>query len=275
MVHHPRRTARANAPQVTPFGECTRACVDNYNDRVMLTVREMDEVKEYVLANLPKVLEQDPRFVVFIEGIVAEKFPRRDEFTRALDEWTNFRHDATKRFDGIDKRFDHVDGEISVLKTDVSVLKTDVSVLKTDMARVKGGDFEDRVRRNAQRWVSRDHVRGRMLDANQLHHKLAPALADARINDDEADDLGLADGVIMARARSNGTQAWFVVEASVVIDVHDVQRAARRAAVFARATAPEPVFGSVVGERITAGASALGAVLNVEVNLFDPDGARQ
>ena len=46
----------------------------------------LEELKEYILVRLPQVLEQDPRFVTFIEGIVAEKFPRRDEFARLLEE---------------------------------------------------------------------------------------------------------------------------------------------------------------------------------------------
>ena len=39
----------------------------------------LEQVQEYILDQLPRVLEQNPRFVTFIEGIVAEKFPRRDE----------------------------------------------------------------------------------------------------------------------------------------------------------------------------------------------------
>ena len=67
----------------------------------MLTVKELAEVKQYVLANLPRVLEADPGFVVFVEGIVADKFPRRDEFTRAVEEWTSFRREANENFERI------------------------------------------------------------------------------------------------------------------------------------------------------------------------------
>jgi hypothetical protein len=81
-----------------------------------MTPQELEEVKQFVLRELPRVLEQDPQFVVFIEGIVSEKFPRRDEFARLLDElaasrWENREqfHQVNERLDGMDERFDKVD----------------------------------------------------------------------------------------------------------------------------------------------------------------------
>jgi len=75
----------------------------------MLTVQELDEIKHYVLRELPHVLEQDPQFVVFIEGIISEKFPRRDEFARLLDELTATRHEMHQDFQKVDERFEQVD----------------------------------------------------------------------------------------------------------------------------------------------------------------------
>lgn len=82
----------------------------------MLTGQELDEIKRYVLRELPRVLEQDPQFVIFVEGIISEKFPRRDEFARLLDEFTSFRieqreglRQVNERLDGVDQRFEQVD----------------------------------------------------------------------------------------------------------------------------------------------------------------------
>ena len=75
----------------------------------MFTVSELDDIKAYVLRELPRVLEQDPQFVLFIEGIVTEKFPRRDEFARLLDEFTSFRKETQINFEHIDQRFAQVD----------------------------------------------------------------------------------------------------------------------------------------------------------------------
>ncbi len=62
-----------------------------------------------VLHELPRVLEQDPGFAVFIEGLLSEKFPRRDEFARLLDELQASRRETRERFDQVDRRFEAVD----------------------------------------------------------------------------------------------------------------------------------------------------------------------
>ncbi|MBI4770033.1 MAG: hypothetical protein HY784_06370 [Chloroflexi bacterium] len=75
----------------------------------MLATKELNEIKHYVLRQLPRVLEQDPDFVVFIEGIVSEKFPRRDEFARLLDELTALRTGQETGFKKADEHFEQVD----------------------------------------------------------------------------------------------------------------------------------------------------------------------
>jgi hypothetical protein len=75
----------------------------------MLSVQELEQVKKYIMRELPRALEQDPQFVVFIEGIVSEKFPRRDEFARLLDELKSLRESQDQRFEQVDQRFEQVD----------------------------------------------------------------------------------------------------------------------------------------------------------------------
>ena len=41
-----------------------------------LTIEQLEQAKRYILNSLPQILEQSPEFVVFVEGVVAEKFPR-------------------------------------------------------------------------------------------------------------------------------------------------------------------------------------------------------
>ena len=44
------------------------------------------ETRSDMLRQLRETLQQDPEFAIWIEGLLAEKFPRRDEFARLLDE---------------------------------------------------------------------------------------------------------------------------------------------------------------------------------------------
>lgn len=75
----------------------------------MATTVELEEIEEYILNRLPGVLERDPRFATYIEGILAQKFPRRDEFARLLDELQQHRQETRQNFDQVDQRFEQVD----------------------------------------------------------------------------------------------------------------------------------------------------------------------
>lgn len=72
-------------------------------------VMTLEDIQAYIFEQLPRVLEQNPSFVTWIEGIVAEKFPRRDEFARLLDEVRDLRGDMQQRFGQVDQRFEKID----------------------------------------------------------------------------------------------------------------------------------------------------------------------
>ena len=81
-----------------------------------LTTEQLEQAKQYILKSLPQILEQSPEFVVFVEGVVADKFPRRDEFARLLDqveahrrETQQFQRETSERFDKVDERLDKMD----------------------------------------------------------------------------------------------------------------------------------------------------------------------
>ena len=85
-------------------------------DAQPLTTEQLEQAKRYILKSLPQILEQSPEFVVFVEGVVAEKFPRRDEFARLLDqveahrrETQEYKIETDERFDKIDERFNKID----------------------------------------------------------------------------------------------------------------------------------------------------------------------
>lgn len=82
----------------------------------MLAEAELQKVKAYVLRKLPDVLRQDTEFALYLEGMLAEKFPRRDEFALLLSrsenlqkELSEFRNETNQRFEQVDKRFEQVD----------------------------------------------------------------------------------------------------------------------------------------------------------------------
>ncbi|MFQ5616025.1 MAG: hypothetical protein ACE5GO_06160 [Anaerolineales bacterium] len=75
----------------------------------MLEQEDFEDIHQYMIRVLPRLLRETPEVVYTIEGIIAEHFPRRDEFARLLDEFTSFRWEMLDRFDESDKRFDESD----------------------------------------------------------------------------------------------------------------------------------------------------------------------
>jgi septal ring factor EnvC (AmiA/AmiB activator) len=78
-----------------------------------VTTAEIEHVKRVVLEQLPEVLEPDPGFARWLEGLLSEKFPRRDEFARLLDEVQASRRENKEQFARVDERLDKVDGRFT------------------------------------------------------------------------------------------------------------------------------------------------------------------
>ncbi|PZS23128.1 MAG: hypothetical protein DLM54_01855 [Acidimicrobiales bacterium] len=126
--------------------------------------------------------------------------------------------------------------------------------LEADVGVLKGSDLERRWQRNLPSYLGRHFRRLRVLDRPDLRAILEDAIDAGRIDDDEADDAALADVVGRGRRVQDGSEAYVVVEVSVVVDAHDVDRASRRAAILSRATG-ESVQAVAGGRRATRGAS--------------------
>ncbi len=75
----------------------------------MIEEKDFPKIRDYVIKILPEILRQEPEIVTTIEGILAEQFPRRDEFARMLDELTQHRQETHQSFEQIDQRFEQVD----------------------------------------------------------------------------------------------------------------------------------------------------------------------
>jgi len=99
-----------------------------------LNERDLQQVRDYVIRVLPGLLREEPEIAATIEGILAQQFPRRDEFARLLDELALLREDTERRFalqieetqqfrEGTEKRFnllhDQMDKRFALLWEDM------------------------------------------------------------------------------------------------------------------------------------------------------------
>ena len=105
----------------------------------MLTTLEMNEVKQYVLRELPRVLEQDPQFITFINGMFNGRFPTHDEFAHLLDEVKLLREQTYQRFEQIDQRFEQIDQRFEKVDQQLQEAKRDRLYMKRDIAKLQAG----------------------------------------------------------------------------------------------------------------------------------------
>jgi len=139
--------------------------------------RQIEEVKDYILQQLPRVLEEDPKFSLFIEGLLSEKFPRRDEFARLLDEMSSLREEQRQRFQQVDQRLDGVSQDVQGLREETQNLREetqsigqDTQTLHQDMQNL-GRDM-----RNLRDWVELTVGRLQTRSGRRLEDVVAGAL---------------------------------------------------------------------------------------------------
>ncbi|NPA26536.1 MAG: hypothetical protein GXO36_02905 [Chloroflexi bacterium] len=195
-----------------------------------------------------------------------------------------FRHFVEHEFRPLKRRVEHLEQDVEVLKRDmaevkadivelkrdvaelkqdVAELKQDVKKLKEDVAMLKGSDLERRVREKAPAYFGRMFRRIRVFTPEALVNLLDDAADQGRITEDERIDALRTDLVLSGRQTQTGEQQLLIAEISQVVDVHDVERAARRAEIFARASS-KPTIAYVLGRSLTEGAKEAVAKLGVE-----------
>ncbi len=72
----------------------------------MLDEKELEQVRNYVHQILPQAIRQEPDIAIALEGLLAQHFPRRDEFARLLDKLDQNQAETNRRFEEMDRRFE-------------------------------------------------------------------------------------------------------------------------------------------------------------------------
>ncbi len=165
--------------------------------------RNLDKIKQYILRELPRALEQDPQFVVFIEGIVSAKFPRRDEFARLLDEVKQLREDTNRRFEAmleemnqrfeqVDRRFEQVDHRFE--QVDHRFEQVDQRFDRLE-ARVEAGfqELQRAIDRLGARWGIRNESLFRQTIAALLEQSFGAQVTQRQIEGEQF-DVVIVDG---------------------------------------------------------------------------------
>ena len=134
-------------------------------------------------------------------------------------------------------RLQRIETDVSTLKDNLSALTTTVNKMGGDVSMLKGSDYESHVARLANRFLRRQlGVAATIFSSQRNQAALATLLDDAEtrgnINADETDELDKTGLILTA----NGPTDYILAEISITIQQHDVDRAAHRAALLAKAT---------------------------------------
>ena len=152
--------------------------------------------------------------------------------------------------------------DVSQLKVDVSQLKVDVSDLKDDVGYLKGRDLERDFGDKPYVYFSRLARKLRVITDADKAELLESALDAGRITEAEEEDIKRLDGLAKGRLKSSGEEGYLAIEVSSVIDIHDVERAQRRAQVLRKAV-EKPVLPVVAGQDILQSARSMAEATGV------------
>jgi len=123
----------------------------------MLDTKELDQVRDYVIKILPELLRSEPEIATTIEGILAQQFPRRDEFARLLDEVQASRQATREGFEQVGHNLEEIkqsqlgmrrdmaklqSGQITLSKQ-VSGMQTWIDFVVGNLRNEKGQTLED------------------------------------------------------------------------------------------------------------------------------------
>jgi hypothetical protein len=145
--------------------------------------------------------------------------------------------------------------QMTTLTMQVTVLVRSVQTLTDDVGDLKGRSLEADYRTKGPSYFGRLIRRPHVLTSDELVTLLEDAREHGVFSDAEVQELYDANLVVRGRRAIDGTEVYLVVEVSWGVGPYDVERAARRAALFTRlGVAVMPV---VAGERLTAEAGRL------------------
>jgi hypothetical protein len=144
---------------------------------------------------------------------------------------------------------------MTTLTIQVTALARSLHTLTDDVGNLKGRSLEADYRDKGPSYFGRLTRRPHVLTSDELVTLLEDAREHGVFSDAEIQELYDADLVVRGRRAMDSTEVYLVVEVSWGVGPYDVERAARRAALFARlGVAVMPV---VAGERLTAEAGRL------------------
>lgn len=226
------------------------------------------------LQRLDGRLEAVERHLETLAGAQARTGEHLEALTARVDALTQRVDALTERLEALADAQTRTEQRLEALVDAQTRTEQQVSRLTGHVGELRGDMVERRYRDRAHAYLSAVARRIRPMPLDELDDLLDDAVDQQAISKSEADEVRFADAVVQGLRHSE--RVVMVVEASAVVDQHDVERAHRRADVLTRAGAP--AMAVAAGERFTGEASDHAANLDVwqvvDGRVVEPPNAR-
>jgi uncharacterized coiled-coil protein SlyX len=215
--------------------------VEDFHDLIDLLAQHPEwraELRRHVLSDdllaLPDLVRQLVEAQVRAEARLERVESRLDRLESSVQALTEAQTRAEARLERVENHLERLDDRVG---------KLDGKMLEIDYAR-KGPSYFSPIAR-----------RLRVVEPGPLADLLDDAVDEGRLTEEERRAILRADVVFTGRTRSDGQDVYLAVEVSVGIGIHDVERAAVRAAYLEKLG--RPALPVVAGERINDEAAAM------------------
>jgi len=232
-----QRQTEARVGQLAGHMDALAQHVDALAQYVDALTQHVDALTQHVDA-LAQHVDALARQTAQLTTHVDEQAQRFDHLLIHISDLSQRMGDISQRMDEQTQRFDRLLIHISDLSQRMEQLAETQLRMGSDLEQLKGHNLEQRYRERAPAYFSRILRRIHALSNDELLALLDAAVTQGRLSEDEADEILQADVVVRGRHREDGTEVYLVVEVSWGVGLHDVQRAAERAALLPRLGIP-------------------------------------
>lgn len=199
-------------------------------------LRENPEWRERIrtLILTEELIKLPQRFDRFVE----EEFrPAKEKIWQIEEKTTGTKQDVSElKQDMVD-----VKERLTNVEQDVAFLKREVGVMKVDLAKLRGDNFERKIREKAPAFLGRVIRRLRPLDTYALADLLDDAVERGLVSGEEKDFTLKLDYAGRGVLKGLDKDVYIALEATLSLYPEDVEKAFRRASILSRATSVETI----------------------------------
>ena len=185
------------------------------------------------IADLVQILQDHPEWRNTVRGLIVG-----EELANMPNEVAIFVKATNENFNLVHQRLEKLETNVSTFKEDVSRMHATLTRMHATLTRLIGEDYESHVATYVHRFLRRSlginaSVFSTQRDKSALTGLLDEAEKQGVIKAEETDELDKADLILT----TDGPTDYILAEVSITIQQDDINRAAERARLFAKATA--------------------------------------